>query len=406
MKVLMLGWEFPPFNTGGLGTACYGLTKALINEGIEITFVIPKVPQQLKTHVRLIGAEDLAKVVFVKLPLLLIPYSTESNYEMILSKTNADKQIYGRNLFEEVFRYKALVKKLLLQGSLGDFDIIHAHDWMTFPAAVELKKLSKKPLVVHVHATEFDRNGGNFGNPIVHEIENFGVENADIVIAVSNFTKNIILKNYNANPENVFVVHNAVDFTDYDVQEDFYIKKEDRIVLFLGRITLQKGPDYFVEAAKLVSERIPNVKFVVVGSGDMQGQMIKRVIELGLINKFLFSGFLRGKDVDRAYKMADVYVMPSVSEPFGITPLEAMRNSTPVIISKQSGVSEVVKHCLKVDFWDVNELANKIIAVLKYRALHNELKTHGALEVKKFSWNEPASKCIKIYKSLLGERNG
>jgi glycosyltransferase involved in cell wall biosynthesis len=406
MKVLMLGWEFPPFNTGGLGTACYGLTKALVNEGVEITFVMPRAPQQLKTHVKLIGAEELAKVVFVKLPLLLIPYSTESNYEMILSKTQADKQIYGRNLFEEVFRYKALIKKLFLQGSLGDFDIIHAHDWMTFPAAVELKNLSKKPLVAQVHATEFDRNGGNFGNPVVHEIENFGIKNANVVIAVSNFTKNIILKNYEVLPENVFVVHNAVDFSDYDVQDDFYIKKEDKIVLFLGRITLQKGPDYFVEAAKLVSERIPNVKFVVVGSGDMQGQMIKRVIELGLINKFLFSGFLRGKDVDRAYKMADVYVMPSVSEPFGITPLEAMRNGTPVIISKQSGVSEVVKHCLKVDFWDVNELANKIIAVLNYRALHNELKKHGALEIKKFSWNEPARKCIKIYKALVGEING
>ncbi|MEM2121386.1 MAG: glycosyltransferase family 4 protein [Candidatus Woesearchaeota archaeon] len=406
MKVLMLGWEFPPLNTGGLGTACYGLTKALVNEGVEITFVMPRAPQELKTHVKLIGAEELAKVVFVKLPLLLIPYSTESTYEMILSKTQGDKQIYGRNLFEEVFRYKMLVKKLFLKGSFGDFDLIHAHDWMTFPAAVELKKLSKKPLIVHVHATEFDRNGGNFGNPIVHELENFGIENADIVIAVSNFTKNIILKNYNAHPENIFVVHNAVDFTDYDVQEDFYINKEDRVVLFLGRITLQKGPDYFVEAAKLVSEKIPNVKFVVVGSGDMQGQMIKRVIELGLINKFLFSGFLRGKDVDRAYKMADVYVMPSVSEPFGITPLEAMRNGTPVIISKQSGVSEVVKHCLKVDFWDVNELANKIIAVLKYRALHNELKNHGALEVKKFSWNEPARKCIKIYNMLVGGLNG
>ena len=379
MKICMLGWEFPPKISGGLARHCYALAKELVLLGNEVYITIPRKNAPLQNEV------DGIKIVKVDYKFEKKTYADEVN--TIIYK-------YSNNVFKTV-------------KNLGvKFDIVHAHDWMTFPAAVELKKLSKKPLVVHVHATEFDRNGGNFGNPIVHEIENFGVENADIVIAVSNFTKNIILKNYNANPENVFVVHNAVDFTDYDVQEDFYIKKEDRIVLFLGRITLQKGPDYFVEAAKLVSERIPNVKFVVVGSGDMQGQMIKRVIELGLINKFLFSGFLRGKDVDRAYKMADVYVMPSVSEPFGITPLEAMRNSTPVIISKQSGVSEVVKHCLKVDFWDVNELANKIIAVLKYRALHNELKTHGALEVKKFSWNEPASKCIKIYKSLLGERNG
>lgn len=400
----MLGWEFPPFNTGGLGTACYGLTKGLVNNGVDVTFVMPKAPYKVKSHVKILIAEEMANVLFVKVPSLLVPYVNSTSYkQMLLQKTNgANHNIYGRNLFEEVYRYKALIAELFLRGSLGSFDIIHAHDWMTFPAAVELKKLSKKPLIVHVHATEFDRNGGNFGNKLVHDIENFGVSNADLVITVSAFTKNIVVKNYNVDPNNVFVVHNAVEFNDSDINEDFIIKKTDRVVLFLGRITLQKGPDYFVEAAKLVAERIPNVKFVVAGSGDMMPQMINRVIELGLMKKFLFSGFIRGKDVDRAYKMADVYVMPSVSEPFGITPLEAMRNGTPVIISKQSGVSEVIKHCLKVDFWDVNELANKIIAVLKYRALHNELKKHGSLEVKRFNWNEPAKKCISLYKKVLG----
>ncbi len=404
MRVLMLGWEFPPFNTGGLGTACYGLTKGLVNNGVDVTFVMPKAPYKVKSHVKILIAEEMANVLFVKVPSLLVPYVNSTSYkQMLLQKTkDTNHNIYGRNLFEEVYRYKALIAELFLRGSLGSFDIIHAHDWMTFPAAVELKKLSKKPLVVHVHATEFDRNGGNFGNKLVHDIENFGVSNADVVITVSAFTKNIVVKNYNVDPNNVFVVHNAVEFNDSDINEDFIIKKTDRVVLFLGRITLQKGPDYFVEAAKLVAERIPNVKFVVAGSGDMMPQMINRVIELGLMKKFLFSGFIRGKDVDRAYKMADVYVMPSVSEPFGITPLEAMRNGTPVIISKQSGVSEVIKHCLKVDFWDVNELANKIIAVLKYRALHNELKKHGSLEVKRFNWNEPAKKCISLYKRVLG----
>ena len=404
MKVLMLGWEFPPFNTGGLGTACYGLTKALVKNHVDVTFVLPKAPYKIKSHVNLIIADKEVKIKKIIVPALLIPYSGEQTYTkeiMEFERIGGDSSLYGKDLFQEVVRYKYLIKQLYINGLLGDFDIIHAHDWMTYLAAVELKRLSNKPLIVQVHATEFDRNGGRSGNNKVHEIESFGIHNADLVVAVSNFTKNRIVKRYLVDPNKVFVVHNAVDFKDYNINENFEIKKTDKVVLFLGRITLQKGPDYFVEAAKLVSQVMPNVKFVVVGSGDMEAQILKRIAQLRLSSRFLFAGFLRGRDVDRAYKMADVYVMPSVSEPFGITPLEAMRNGTPVIISKQSGVSEVINHCLKVDFWDVQELANKIIAVLKYKALNDTLKKHGSLEVQNFTWNRPAKKIISLYKMLL-----
>ncbi len=412
----MLGWEFPPFNTGGLGTACYGITKGLTNNGVKVTFVLPRIPKRFKEknsleikkeseRLNIIIAEEETNIKKIIVPALLIPYITRTRYAELIKegKQPSKGELYGEDLFQEVIRYKELIKELYKKGILGEFDIIHAHDWMTYLAAIELKRISKKPLVVHVHATEFDRNGMNSGNQRVHEIEKEGMEKADRVITVSNYTKGIVISKYGISPNKVITVHNAVEFNNCQLNENFEIKKHDKVVLFLGRITLQKGPDYFVKAAKLVSEKIPNTKFVVVGKGDMEAQMINEVVRLGLASKFLFAGFLRGKDIDRAYKMADVYVMPSVSEPFGITPLEAMRNGTPSIISKQSGVSEVVNNCLKVDFWDVNEMANKIIAVLKYEPLKKELRRQGSLEIKKFNWNEPARKIIEVYKEAMKE---
>ncbi len=411
MRVLMLGWEFPPFNMGGLGTACYGIVKGLTNNNVKVTFVLPRIPSRFKGNEKvennnkydIIIAEEEANVKKIIVPALLIPYITRTKYNelSVKEKTSSSGDLYGKNLFQEVIRYKELIKQLYLKGVLDNFDIIHAHDWMTYLAAIELKRLSGKPLIVHVHATEFDRNGMRYGNQKVHEIEKEGMEKADAVITVSNYTKSVIISKYGINPQKVFTVHNAVEFSSCSPSENFEIKKHDKIVLFLGRITLQKGPDYFVKAARLVSNVIPNVKYIVVGEGDMKNQMIRDVVRLGLASNFLFAGFLRGKDIDRAYRMADIYVMPSVSEPFGITPLEAMRNGTPTIISKQSGVSEIVNNCLKVDFWDVNEIANKIIAVLKYKALKNELSKHGLIEIKKFSWDKTAKEIINVYNTLL-----
>lgn len=393
----MFGWEFPPFSMGGLGTACYGLTKGLSKNKVSVLFIIPNAEYEaLSEHVELKSASKLVPNLKIKrVSSLMTPYITSEEYMHI--RKEQKKGIYGENLFNEVKLYAERAKKIVMKEH---FDIIHAHDWMTYPAAIEAKKLTGKKLILHIHATEYDRTGDIGGNPKVHEIEKQGLELADKIISVSQFTKNKIMQKYGIPENKIKVIHNAVDF---DVEETvpFKISKDEKVVLFLGRITLQKGPDYFVDAAKKVLEKDPNVKFIIAGSGDMELQIVQKVAALGLGDKILFSGYLRGADVDRAYKLADLYVMPSVSEPFGITPLEALRNNIPVIISKQSGVSEVLKHALKVDFWDVNELANKILTVLKYRALHNELTKHGTKELRKFSWEKQALICKQVYEEAL-----
>lgn len=281
-----------------------------------------------------------------------------------------------------------------------DYDIIHCHDWMTYPAGIEAKKVSGKKLVVHLHATEFDRTGGNSVNEYVYNIEKDGFEKADRVIAVSNFAKNMITQHYGINPEKIDVVHNAVEKEHKKFQE---LKPgKESLILFLGRITLQKGPEYFVYAAKKVLEKRKDVKFVMVGTGDMLERMINLTIDLGINDHFLFTGFLEGEALDKVYSMARLYVMPSVSEPFGITPLEAITNGTPVLISKQSGVSEVLQHALKVDFWDVNEMANKMLAVLKHDELHQTLRDNAQAQVHSVSWDKSARKVLDVYKKVLG----
>ncbi len=403
----MFGWEFPPFASGGLGTACHGLTKGLVNQGAEVTFVIPKTSKEIgPTHVNLICADKFGKGIKLKfVDSLLVPYIDSSQYEerykdlVISPGQNNSDSIYGKDLFAEVFRYSEKAKLIAMNE---DFDVIHCHDWMTYKAGIKAKQVSKKPLVVHIHATEFDRTGGN-PNQYVYNIEREGFHEADRILAVSEFTRQKVINHYGIHPNKVEVVHNAVEFNEDSFKDEhFEIKKHDKIVLFLGRITLQKGPEYFVYAARMVADHDPNVKFVVAGTGDMERFMIEKATEMGLADKFIFTGFLKGKEIDRIYKMADVYVMPSVSEPFGITPLEAMRNNTPVIISKQSGVSEVINHCLKVDFWDIHRMAEQIISVIKYNELSDSLKENGYFEVNKFNWDEPARKCINAYHSVIG----
>jgi len=407
MKVLMFGWEFPPYNSGGLGTACHGLTKGLANHNIKVSFVIPKAyPDMNADFVKLISPPEMKGAVkTIGVNSLLKGYITSKEYTQRYMnqkefgyKTGKTNDIYGENLFEEVERY---AEKAAMIAQIEQHDIIHCHDWLTYEAGINAKRVSGKPLVVHLHATEFDRTAGN-PNQYVYEIEKRGFENADKIIAVSRFAKNKIIQHYGINPNKIEVVHNAVEFNDNHLRkEEFKIKKKDKVVLFLGRITVQKGPDWFLYAAKKALEIDPNITFVFAGSGDMEPYIIEKAAELGIADKVLFSGFLRGKDIDRAYQMADLYVMPSVSEPFGITPLEAMRNNTPVIISKQSGVSEVINHCLKVDFWDIDLMVNKMMGVLQHKELKEELMSNGGKEVRKFNWNIPAKKCIKVYDELL-----
>jgi glycosyltransferase involved in cell wall biosynthesis len=429
----MLGWEFPPFITGGLGTACYGLTKAMDQLGVQVTFVLPRtVESKYSTHVKLLtpssrsktasfSVSEMKNVKFRTIDSPLQPYSTPDLYRQRIEETLRQKQRlhggailsasqliegidYAGDMYTEVHRYAALAAEL---AKTEEFDIVHAHDWMTYPAGIVVSAITGTPLVVHVHSTEFDRSGEHV-NQMIYDIERQGMERAHKVIAVSYYTRSIIISRYGISGDKVEVVHNGVERNnnnnnnnnDWSLDETG-IKKDEKIVLFLGRITMQKGPEYFLRAAQKVLEVMDNVKFVMAGSGDLMHSAVEMAAELGIGHKVLFTGFLRGEDVQRIYKMADLYVMPSVSEPFGIAPLEALNHDVPVIISKQSGVSEVLTHALKVDFWDVNEIANKIIAVLKYPPLQITLRNYGGSEVRKLRWKDSAAKCLKIYEEML-----
>ena len=334
---------------------------------------------------------------------VLSPYLNSLSYEKIRGR-NGSTSIYGPDLFSEVERYRALASDLAQQEQ---FDVIYAHDWLSFGAGIEAKRATGKPLIVHVHATEYDRSGGESGiNPHVYGIEKQGMEEADCVIAVSEFTKNIIVRSYGIPAEKVRVVHNGIDETTAPsgsgVQRMRALKQAgNKIVLFLGRITLQKGPDYFIRAAKRVLEKNKNVFFVISGSGDMEGNMMRLAVALGISDKVLFSGFLTGNDRHEMYTAADLFVMPSVSEPFGITPLESMRLGTPVLISKQSGVSEVVHHALKVDFWDVDDMAAKMLAVVGLPALSQTLSENGRSEAEHITWAQAATKIDSIVSGLV-----
>lgn len=419
MKVLMLGWEFPPFFAGGVGMVCYELTKAFSKRNdVHVTYVMPYGPKDLHSgHVRLLAADNLipnSRIQVRKISSMLNAYMSAEEYmqqlkqlelkqlgmkegDSTVSKDNTFK-LYGANLLQEVYRFAEKVKLLAMEE---DFDIIHAHDWTTFPAAIALKGLTGKPMVVHIHITEFNKSGGAGVNQQVYEIERAGMQKADGVIAISNLIKDICIDKYGINPKKISVIHNANIEMDEGLEHISEMKKFNKIVLFAGRITLQKGPDYFVEAAKKVCEYRDDVKFIMAGSGDMLNRMIDRAAKLGIADKFIFHGFYTREDAERFFSMADVFVMPSVSEPFGVVPLEAMMKRTPTIVSKQSGVSEVLNHTLKVDFWDTDEMANKILALLNYSPLHTELTNRGYQEVKSLTWDVPAQKCIELYHRLM-----
>ncbi len=428
MKVLMFGWEFPPHISGGLGTASFGLTKALLKTGIEIIFVVPKAyGDESPGAVRLLNASEVAvnitdelfkshwdQISFLEVNSTLLPYSTEEEYFNILERVNKGTSIekvsidsqkytfsggYGKNLMEEVRRY-ALVGAAI--ASEQEFDLIHAHDWLTYMAGAEAKRVSGKPLVVHMHATEFDRSGDHI-NQAVFDIERNGMQAADRVIAVSNMTRNIVINRHGIDASKVVTVHNGVEPPDASRFIDAEKHVKEKIVTFLGRITYQKGPEYFVEAAYKVLQRDSNVRFVMAGSGDLLTKMIKRVAELGISTKFHFTGFLEGDDVDKMFGMSDVYVMPSVSEPFGISPLEAMRSNVPVIISKQSGVAEVLKHAIKIDFWDIDAMADAIYGLINYPSLPQMFKHYGKDEVDNIKWDEAGVKVKEVYDQVLTE---
>lgn len=408
MKVLMFGWEFPPYKSGGLGTACYDLTKGLARRGVQVTFVMPFAPENAQgDFVKLLGTGPLTKNLKLKtVKTTLTPYQTYEQYDETQQSFKArgaakKGELYGKNLFDEVERYTAVAAGIAAEE---EHDVIHAHDWMTYKAGMLARKKSGKPLVVHIHATEFDRTGGS-PNHYISQREHEGLAAADLVIANSEWTRKNVMQQYKIPENKIAVVHWGIeeDKPEYHLNYASPMGEKEKIVLFLGRITIQKGPDYFVETAKKVLEHEKNVRFMMAGSGDMMNRMIRRVAELGMADKFHFLGFLQGEDVHKAYQMADLYVMPSVSEPFGLVALEAMKNNTPVLISKQSGAAEVIRHSLKTDFWDVDEMANKIINVVRHPALHYELSRNSYEEARKFNLDEPARKTEECYRKVTGK---
>jgi len=372
----------------------------MANNKIDVLFVLPKKLDVSANFMNILFA-DTKKVKFLEIESPLAPYVTGESYLYQRDKTISD--VYGSTLMQEVRRYALRAKEIAKKEK---FDVIHAHDWLSFLAGVEAKKVSGKPLILHMHATEFDRTGGQGVNQDVYNIEREGMHFADGIIAVSNLTKQKIVERYGVSPDKVEVVHNGIDECDYTNIPDRLLdlkKSGQKIVLFAGRITIQKGPEYFIRAAKRVLDVNPNVLFLVAGSGDMERQMMLEAASLGISEHVIFVGFLRGDEMNAAYRAADLFVMPSVSEPFGITPLEAIISGAPVLISKQSGVGEVLSHALKADFWDTEDMANKILGVISHKSLWQTLWGNSREEVKKVTWDEASRKCIDYYQKIICE---
>jgi glycosyltransferase involved in cell wall biosynthesis len=423
----MFGWEFPPHISGGLGTASYGLTKGMTTlDDLEVIFVVPKAwGDEDQSVVRLVGANKVPvsfKQIFYKgtrrpvekieVTSKIVPYTDPEDFwkvtrsevtgHKLYIQTNRKGMVdfsgrYDGNLLDEIYKY-SIVASVIAEEN--EFDIIHAHDWLAYPAGIAAAEVSGKPLVIHVHATDFDRSGGNV-NPEVYRIEKSGMDAASKIITVSNLTRDIVINKYGIHPDKVETVYNAVEPVNFT--EDVVVNKgfDEKVVTFLGRITLQKGPEYFIEAAYKVLRVMNNVRFVMAGSGDMMERMMRRAASLKITDRFHFTGFLRGKDVFTMLTMSDVYIMPSVSEPFGISPLEAMQSNVPVIISKQSGVAEILTHAVKTDFWDIDAMADAIYGILNYPALSSMFIKNGKEEVIRLKWDNSARHVKDIYERVI-----
>jgi len=433
LRILTIGWEYPPHITGGLGIACQGLVRALARKGHWINFLVPRLwgdeardegieLTDVKSRLLTFSEDQILRLskqfeIFMKNrtygayesaqyrpPGVGLSESTLSSSAIREAFLEMPMQGgYGDQLYEEIQRYSDFAS-ILATG--GNFDLIHAHDWMTYPAGLAARSISGKPLICHVHATEFDRSGESV-NQYVYDLERHAFHSCDAIITVSNYTRNILIQRYGVQPEKIFAVHNGIEFEiPESIVENNPVDRtvDDKIVLFLGRITFQKGPDYFVRAAKIVIDKLKNVRFVMAGTGDMYHRIIEMAADLGIGKYFHYTGFLNRQQTRKIYEMSDLYIMPSVSEPFGISPLEAMMHGIPVIVSKQSGVSEIISNCMKVDFWNVNEIADSIIHLLTDNELNTKLRKHGHYEARNITWDMAADRIQDVYRQVH-ERN-
>lgn len=398
MRVLTFGWDYPPIKNGGLGVACHGLTEELLELGLDIVFVLPR-EQPIIGNQKFIFANKTPSTIHI-FPSALLPYQHAQSYVEYF--TEDGKRIrFSRRIIDEVYRYADAAYGIALREQ---FDLIHAHDWTSYLAGVAAKLATGKPLVLHVHATAFDQAGSNNVDPDIYAVERRAFHNADSIVAISNYTKGIVIDKYGIDPDKVSVIHNGIKpYSPPLLPSVLYELKAQgkKIVFYNGRITIQKGVDYFVRAARRVVDTDPQVVFVISGWGDMEHQILHLVGELGLSQHVIFAGALWDEERDRMYQVADLLVMPSVSEPFGLVPLEAIQHGTPVLISKQSGVAEVLTHALKVDFWDTEEMANKILSALRYGVMNRQLVEEGRKELLRITWRRAAEKVLVLYKKLL-----
>ena len=394
LKVLMFGWEFPPYFAGGVGIVCYELTKELASRGVEIEYVMPYVPDDihpdflnLVNATRIVGDEVVRSKSFVNITRvrsLLAAYQTEAEYRETLKRIEGQyivggpknslgkdntRKMYGENILEEMDIFAKRVAVMAEKGLFNDFSVIHAHDWTTVPAAAVVKRLTGKPLVIHVHITEINKSAGLGVNKEVYDVERQGFFAADRILTVSQNIKNTLINDYGISAEKIQVVHNGNVAMGPVKHDGADFKGNDKVVSYLGRVTGMKGPENFVEVAGKVLKYCPNTKFVMGGSGDKLQTCIDKAKHLGIYDKFYFHGFYTREDAEFFYDVSDVFILPSLMEPFGVTPLEAMCKDTPTIVTKQSGVSEVIKHAFKVDFWDLDKMASQVIDLLKFPIL-------------------------------------
>lgn len=399
MKVLMLGWELPPYNSGGLGTACYQLCKSLSKKDIDIEFILPYQAEHDIDFMKITAAQPQGVASIVRSG---IAYDS---YKYLLD--NGSEEWFS--IYDQQQLYEQAVAELVENK---EFDIVHAHDWLTFRAALRVKQIKNCPIILHVHSVESNRAGSARGNPLVHEIEGTALHLADQIIAVSQQTKNRIINDYNIPAGKIVVVHNSIEAKEIEPLEPLdsdnsykYLSSMKqagyRVVVNVGRLTIQKGLPHLLKAAKEVVARAPKTIFLIVGSGEQLHELIELSAELGIGPNVLFTEFQRGKTWRDAFAIGDLFVLPSVSEPFGLTPLEAAGYGTPSLVSRQSGISEVLNHCLKVDYWDVQEMANKIFAVLTNDDLRNELSNNVMRELRHMSWDTASHKITKLYNTHL-----
>lgn len=394
----MLGWELPPYNSGGLGIACYQMCKALSKQAVDIEFILPYRAEHNADFMKVTAAHQQTAAAFAQ-------SGNAYDSQSYASGNGASPHL---NLFEQQRGYEQAVVKLV---DSREFDIVHAHDWLTFRAALRVKEMRGCPVILHVHSVESDRSGSRHGNPLVRDIEYISLQAADRIIAVSQRTKDAIMQDYGIPADKIEVIHNSIepgDLTPLDPNNAYrYITLMKslgyRVVVNVGRLTIQKGLPNLLRAAQKVVQHRPKTLFLIVGSGEQYFELLELAAELGIGPNVIFADFQRGKRWRDAFSIGDLFVMPSVSEPFGLTPLEAVAYGTPVLLSKQSGVSEVLRNCLKVDYWDIDEMANQIAAVMQSDALRDELAANSHQELERLSWDDVGEQVHRLYNEQTTE---